>query len=528
MRIRLATTFAVLVLAATARADEVDNVKLQGALRLPTIPVMVLYDADGLTVTELKPEPEKEIEKIRKTLTGKPDDADRYARLGRLHREIGDDRASREAFDKAVALYRGRVEAAPADADLLVELGTTLASARQWDEADKVLRQAVRLAPQSWKAWTELGWFVQRRATAALFGGPEKWTQKIRWGELYALAADGKFTPEDAASAGRFLDEAGRCYDKAVAVAPERPEPYAERAGFRFSEKELRATIDLVCSEKGGPLGSPATPEVLDDFRTAVALGMKTPHVLATAAFYEMLAGTTANGPPRPAGGSPLDALPEANREQVCKIVRVLQEVAEDKDPARSAEALSALSALQSLLLADFDAAEKNVRRLLKLQPNNEPAWDMLLTITARHKDEELCLKDCLERLEHCDSAHGRLITAKTYVRLGHFDKAEEHYRAAVKLAPRDFLANLSLATLLLKRAHDRDTFLEAFAQVERTGKLGPEGIAEEHKLHYAALVGVIKTIGGEEEEARQIFERVLFQDPEHELAREALEILKK
>ena len=76
--------FAVLVLASTAWAEEIDKAKLQGTLRLPNITLMVDSDSDGFTLSASKPHPypRKRIAEVRQSLKGDASDAALFSELG--------------------------------------------------------------------------------------------------------------------------------------------------------------------------------------------------------------------------------------------------------------------------------------------------------------------------------------------------------------------------------------------------------------------------------------------------------------
>ncbi len=521
---------AFLAVAAAARADDVENARLQGTLQLPHVSLVINFnDVEGLTAADRGPDPRKRLEEVRAALKDDDSDAGRYLDLGDLYHDLGDDGASRKAYVRSAELYRRQAEAAPDKADLLLPLGKALRAAHEWEEGEKVLRDAVRRNPKDWEAWAELGSFLHRRAVDELFGGPDHWTKQLGLGELYQMALDEKFAREDAERADELLAEADRCFDRAVESAPDRPEAYTTRAGFLVWQKELRLSIDIAARGRTRPFDQTVPEESLADMRKAIELGLKDPHEIARAACFETVAGVARDGGRRqPQSLSVWAVLPEESREHVRRGLGLLGKLAEDDDPARKAEALRTLALLQCAVVGDKAAGEKTIRRVLELDPTNAAAWELLLAIAAERESDRECMAICKERVKQCDGPRSRLLLAMGHVRLGDFAAAEEQYRAAVKMDPDDFFANLSLATILLKRAGDRESFTEAFAQLQRTVRMLTPGVPAKDKLHLAALVGVAKAINGQADEGRRILERVQFEDPEHEIARDALEVLKK
>jgi tetratricopeptide (TPR) repeat protein len=314
-----------------------------------------------------------------------------------------------------------------------------------------------------------------------------------------------------------------------VEWAPNQPEPYAARGSYLLWQKEVSLSIDIARGEKVRPFTGTVVREGLDDLRRAVELGLTDPREVAKAASFEVMAGAAEiHPPPRPSQARLWKLLPEINREHVQRCIAQLRNLSDDKDSALAGKALCALAMVRYAVVGDLEAAEKSLRRALKLDPKNGPAWDLLLAVLDEEKQDDACLTVCTDRIKECDCCRSHLLLAMCHVRHENYEPAEEEYRAAVKLEPHDFMANLSLATILLKRAHDEASMKEAIQVVQRTIRLGSEEVPPEQKLHVAAVVGVAKAMTGQEEEARRILERVLFENPEHEIARDALDILKK
>ncbi len=68
---------------------------------------------------------------------------------------------------RALAELNERLAQRPDDVSLLVARGALLVDRQQWDEALADLRRAVRLAPDAWRAWEELGSLYWRRGRPA-------------------------------------------------------------------------------------------------------------------------------------------------------------------------------------------------------------------------------------------------------------------------------------------------------------------------------------------------------------------------
>jgi tetratricopeptide (TPR) repeat protein len=527
MRMGSAIGIAVLVLASTAWADEIDKAKLQGTLRLPGIKMMLDWDYDGVPRSASKAHPRKRIVEIRQSLKGDPSDAEQFSELGFLHDQLGEEKASQEAYARAVELYRKQVEVEPKQARSLVGLGLALRGVGQSEQAEIVLRRSAK-GSDDWKAWAALGDFYHHRAIDELFGGPDKCLRNLQSGELYARAQNGQFPSAAAANAEPFLTDAVTCYDKAVELAPQQPDPLVARASFRFVARELRVSMEHARGHKVDPPGTIPT-DCLEDLRSAVSLGVTDPHLLVQAAFYEALAGLPEDWEPGSGSDSMWRSLGEKSKDVIEKTLDRLQKLAEDQDRDKAREALFELATAQFGLVGDVEVAARNVRKILEFDPKDEAAWELLIVIVVGDKKGDAKgLEVCQERVKQCDTVQGQLILAKAYARLEQFDPAEVHYRRAVNMEPDNFLANLSLATILLKRASNREVPKEALEQLQRAEKLVTDKTPSEEKQHLTAVVGAAKAIAGDVEEAQCILESLLAQNPEQAIAQDALEILRK
>lgn len=522
-----ALALVVMAVATAARAEEVDAARLRDVLRLPAVPLLLSWDeADGLRVPAVRPDPRQEITALRGSLKDAPDDADRWAALGRLYLEVGAVPEGRDALGRAVTVYRKRLSASPKDVALLLACGQALRAAGRWQDAETAFREAIEQAPDGWEAWAALGLLFQQRALDVLFRGPDRWTPAMPWREAFELAQDERFLRGGADDAEKFLTEASRCYAKAIAAAPKRGEAYFARGLFHFWERPVRLSIDLARGKEPKPLES-LPPECLDDMRQALSLGLKDTRQLLKAVTFEAVAGWEEAGKAGDAAAG-FESLPEKNQKRIRGVLDTLKATAEGDDRGRAVEAANALAILELSLLGDAAEAEKAARAALKLEPKNEAAWDVLVAAVADEKGPEECAGVLEERLKACETAHGRLLMAECCLRQDRLDDAAEQCRAAVKLTPDDFLANADLATLLLKKAESPEAMKEALEQIERTARLDAEGIFAEDHLHLDAVAGVARVAAGKREEGLRILEAIVAVDPRHEIAQQALKVLKK
>jgi tetratricopeptide (TPR) repeat protein len=341
--------------------------------------------------------------------------------------------------------------------------------------------------------------------------------------------------------AQELLDEAGRAYDEAVAVAPRRPEPYLRRGTFRGLGQRLiartirasrggRASLVEALRGQGENLVlAMVSPGAVSDFLRAARLSPASFRLVATAAFLEIFSFACHSGrAPDFTGPELWDSLPEKTRRSVREAMRRLEKLARSRDVDTAAGASHALGELQFYLLNDYPRALVNLRRAVTLDPARLSAWDKLaiLTLEARRYQELVAL--CTERLKHQDSALNHLLLAKAYEMAGQLDEAEEQVEAALKLAPDDFIANFSLAVLLLKRADDAAALREAERRIARAGTALRKQHNPDQDVQFLLVAAIQEALAGDVEGARRLLESVLAYDPSNEDAKAALGALEE
>jgi tetratricopeptide (TPR) repeat protein len=539
MRIAFLVGVTLVLFGASVQGDEKDAPKfpsekqlraLQDTLRPPTVQVLFWMEDGPLQVAEPNRDLRKEIADLRQSLKGDTSDAPRYGSLGLLHHAIGEEEASQAAFMKAAELFRQQLAAEPNNVELMMVLVEALRRTKQWKDLETVLRQAPKVAPNTSEVWENLGSFLKDRALDEMFGGPGETPENLSEGDLCKRAQEGHIPRAFADKADERLNEAAQCYDTAVEMAPNEGESFLARGTFWAWQRELRLAITMARGRQSGSLKPRIPQAVLYDCRHALSLGLDNPVDIYGIAMWEGAAGKAEmqEGPPRPVEPALWELLPEENRESILRVMEQLKKVSAQSDKGNAVQALCCLANIQVFFLDDLDTAERNVHTSLELEPMNEAGWQLLTGILISQKKEEKCLEVCLERVKHCNCALAQLILGHTYDLLGQFDSAEIHYRVALKMQPGHVLANLSLTSILLKRARDKRAREEALEQLERTVKLFAENTPQQQQIDLAAVVGVAKAISGHRQEAKQILEQVLSRDATHETAREALQIVRE
>lgn len=537
-------TLTLTVMLTKSGAAQIDKTKLRNAATLPTVVTAAGYEfssTHGFKTSAEKSDISAEIPALRKAMRGDTSDAERHYRLGRLYAEAQDRPRAQEAFVKSVALFRQQVKARPRDARLLARLGEALGATGKDGEAEAVLRQAVTIAPREWRGWIALAHLLSGRAVAVLWGdaaGGWKPGDAVDYQRLEQQVARERPSVQQIERAKALLEEARRAHDRAVASTPRDPQPYLERGWFRayvkgflesifFTAREERTDVAGVTREARAKLAMGIlAPEALADFRQMARLSPNTPRALALATMFEITAAIAANGQQRdvvPGGGK--KALPEAAQRPLRKALVQLRQLARSKNVRTASEAAEAEGYFE-FIHGDPTHAETCLRRALALDPRNEQAWNVLTGVLVGGQRYGALVSLYQERLKRNDTAQNRLILAKAYERLNRLDKAEEQVQAALKREPDDFLANLALAVLWLKRSDDEVVFQKAKVQFARVTQV-LSGREPRHQLiDYALMRGIFLALNGDLGEARRQLIDVLEADKDNTEAKEALTAL--
>ncbi len=524
----------LLVLAATparAAGPETGKEKLRQLARLPriTINAGMGFDAKrGFIMMSEPSDPPAEIAALQKELGGSGD-AERHFRLAELYYEIKADKQAETNLSQAVALFRRQAELQPQAGLVRARLGAALALQKKDDEAVSVIRAAVRLAPTEWKCQVALGKVLNAHATDLLMMEAGKDAKPAQAMDLFAAIIGRKLTPAQLAELRQSTQEAARCFDRAVALAPQEPEVYLQR-GVALG---LRSYLDKAIAFANGEEKDPAvvakamfTTESQADFLQVTRLRPKDYRAIAIAAWLEAMIQLVQAGKSPASDGPPWSVLPDKSRRSITAALAQLENLAQDPDARLAAGAAEAMALFEVMILGNQPKALASLRRAVALDPAREQSWDMLTGLLAGEPGTsgEL-LSVCEARVKKKDSARNRIMLAKACAESKQLDKAEAQVRAALKQEPRDFTANLALAALLLKQKDDGALAqaarrLDMLDQIqERDGQQTLDLILT-RSIHLALMDDV--------EAARKVLRQVLATDKDNEEAKEIMAALWK
>jgi tetratricopeptide (TPR) repeat protein len=210
---------------------------------------------------------------------------------------------------------------------------------------------------------------------------------------------------------------------------------------------------------------------------------------------------------------APLVALAGGRRTRLVEAMSMLERLGDHPNAQLAAGSLETLGILRFVTSLQGPEARTAFRRAVTLDPERTQAWQGLIAFNFGEKNYQELVSICEERLKHEGSAQNQIDAAKACVRAGLLEKAMGHGEAAVKLAPDDPAAQISLAALLLLRFGPDGDLTEAKKHLTRALELGKtvQDAERGEALAYANGVNlaIFLTLAGDAEAARKILDDV-------------------
>lgn len=503
------------VLAAPAVTPDVGKDELRKLIKLPTIVFQSdwTFDAErGFQLGSQAQDARAQIADMEANLKDDSGDAQAEEQLGELYEAAGDGESAEKAWALAADSYRKRAGAQSDDGVLLAGFGLSLEGAGKITEAESVLRRAVLVAPKEWRCQAALGRFLDREARRSVIDQSDK------------PSAD------DVSLAQNRMDEAGQCFDRAVALAPKEAEAWFRRGMHRCAQRMVLNEIRIVA---GGP-DAPSdiyedcfSPEGLSDLQEASRLSPDDYELTATTALFEVY--TIAGGKGQ-VGVSVLtwDALPIKSQASLHAAMVRLENLGQAGNPRSGAAALEALGILQGPVLHQSDRCAATMKQALALAPSREHAWEVLMATLAQSGRYDELLTVCEQQVRMTNSARTHLLLAKAHEKLKQWPEAEREARTAAMQDPGDFSADLSLAALLLKHSgEDTDALANADDWLRRAeialGNTPPLQRRREQVIELTLTRGIYFALTDEMDTARKFVKTVIERDRDNNFAREIL-----
>ncbi len=541
MRLPLSILIATLLLPfywSRAAAPAGSKERLCRLVRLPRLNLTLGISLDpsrGIAMTPDRPVTLHQVETLRAAMQGNASDASRHTRIGRLLDDIGSTKEARQAFAKAIELYRSQDAEQGDDGAMLAEYGTALQGMGDLDAAERALRHAVRVAPRTWEPNAALGRLLAAQALATLTPPSDTpGTNPLAALLSASQASRGKLAPAQVDRAQRQIEEALLSYNRAIELAPDAPDPFSGRAAVRAFQSLLRwlRDPDLTSEPRSWRLVKTLyPPEAFPDLRRAAELAPKDPQAIGTAILFEVFSSAFERGlssvgliGTRDTWGS----LPEAVRQSIRESLARLEEISQAADAVTASAALELLGNLQCFLVNDLPGAERTLRRATALHPSRPQAWETLVYILASSKRTDALLAVCADRLKAEETPRVRLLLAKAYESLSDWDRVLETTQTLQQRYPDDFYANLAFAAALLRSTHDETTLGRAVQALAKAETLLGSAPPREHVVNLLFLRGLVLGLAGHIEPALDHLTQLQQIDRDHEGLQEALEILRQ
>jgi tetratricopeptide (TPR) repeat protein len=528
----------LLVLASTslarAAAPRFDAERLRSLAKLPMANVEVgfnvfaeegfTFGGEPLDLSKLKPPAEKAVE-LRKLLRGEDQDAERLYQLAGLYLKTGATNEARTALDQAGEYFRNRIKAAPTNGWERAQLGQVLIALGQSDEGEKLLQAGTELSPKDGRCWGALGdWHAARAAAALSATNLEVMVQDGV--SLRRSTAPPSLSSTERERARRSYQEAKRCYDQAVAVAPDSIDAYTHRLTFRWLAAQLLEPA-LAETDQGshGPLSALGMPTAaLADLKRVAELTTNDVYAIAMAAFFDGLSDVSRHSPQQFMSEGGWSALSESSRQYVRQAMSRLEKLAESTDRAVAAGARAAIGVLQLTIVHSTSEAESNLRQAVALNPRAEKPWEALsLVLVSSDRWEDLVALG-KERLKQKPSARICFMLAKAYERLGNRTETERQLRGGLELSPGDMSCRLGLVALQLQQATEDSTLAQIGQAMAELQKQGIWQAPVQQQMDFELLHGLYFALAGQREEAVHHFRRLLEVAPQNDTYTEALQ----
>lgn len=270
-----------------------------------------------------------ESSRLREELRQQPDDVKLLLRLGSVLDSNGETNESQSCDKEAERLCRNKLEVNPQDGLTLNDLGAALYALDKNEEAESVFRKATLVSSNEWICWVGLGNFL---ANQYLLMFPANSRGQLATPTYMPPQAvlDYRPTPDALEKAEAQCNDASRCFDRAVMLAPQEPEVYLQRAGYICSSNLQNYWFRYF--HGGGRIDSTAwaleyfSGEMVADLQKAADLSPNDYRYISLAAYFEWMNAMVQTK----FANITLDGLSDATRNSIHNAMARLENISED------------------------------------------------------------------------------------------------------------------------------------------------------------------------------------------------------
>lgn len=405
----------------------------------------------------------------REELKRQPDDVKQLLHLAYLLDSNGETNESQSCYEKVEQLCRNKIAVNPQNGSDLMTLGVVLDALGKEDEAEHDFRKATLVASNDWRCWVGLGNFLPSKYFSSMF--PTNLLNQIAPGQMLSQAVlDYRPSAESLKKAEAARDEASRCFDRAMTIAPKEPELFLQRAGYMSTSnwqscffRHYRNHEEIGTNEW---LLTFFSKETIANLQKASELNPKDYQYISLAAYFEWYNAALQNrGSFNPAP----DNLPEATRHFIHGSMTRLENLSGDTDKKTAVGALENFGIL-NMVFGNKQEATADFRRAVALDPTREQSWDLLLSMLLFSASPDELLSVAQARLKIKDSARNHIILSKILAqRMSKWSEATEQAEIAEKLETNNSVPPLLLAAIALKQSAQTNYLSVARTNLVRT-----------------------------------------------------------
>jgi tetratricopeptide (TPR) repeat protein len=156
------------------------------------------------------------------------------------------------------------------------------------------------------------------------------------------------------------------------------------------------------------------------------------------------------------------EEMPDPTQKSIRAKLALLQSIAQSDDPKTAAAAMEMLAFCQGPLMGDLSGCLQSLRTTVQLDPTRQGAWHMLIAGLAGQGRYSEAAPVCEQNIAQKDSPLNRILYAKVLFKLNRYDQADEQVRAALRMDPGEFTANVAAAAIAVKRGTTLADFIQA------------------------------------------------------------------
>jgi|GEM_PF-6138619 len=447
-------------------------------------------------------------------------------RLASLLNENGETNESQTCYQKAGQLCRNKIAANPQAGLSLTTLGAVLNAQGKDDEAESDFRKAVLVSSNEWKCWAGLGNFLGNDALNSLFS--KNLRNLVAPGQMPSPAVmDYRPAPEVFKKSESRCQEAARCFERALAIAPKEPEMFIQRAGYmcisNLQNCYIRYYRDHEKISTNEWLLAGLSQATIASLQKAAELDPQNCRLIGFAAYAEWCNVKLQN----PGMDFDPNILPSAPRRHILAALTRLENLSAGADKKLAADALL-YHGILNMTFGNLPAATADFRRSVTLDPAHAPSWDLLLGVLLSSASPDELLAMAESQLKAKNSALNHIILGKILAqRMDKWDEAGEQAQIAFQMETNSAVPPLLLAAVALKHGRQGGHLADAKVNLDRAYvllKKSPSDKELPERLRELMLnAAILNLFLNQPESARRLVNQVLQHFPDDPTATELL-----